>query len=159
MFFSSSPAFSSCKHWWYCMQKPCVREKGFWLVFEQWRSPFGTSATQLLHNSCLLNMSKNTGKKVFFSDATLELVSAVSFEQIYFGLLINKPLLIIIQAEIESEVLAQWSPRQKVSEVMGPINRLGFPRHGINLTNVQGKNKTQAILSKVTGPNNNTGKR
>ena len=52
-------------------------------------------------------MSKNTGKKVFFSDATLELVSAVSFEQIYSGVLNNRPLLMIIRAEIKSEVLAQ----------------------------------------------------
>ena len=50
---------------------------------------------------------KKHRQKSLFSDATLELVSAVSFEQIYSGLLNNTPLLIIIRAEIESEVLAQ----------------------------------------------------
>ena len=46
----------------------------------------------------------------------------------------------------------------KVSEVTGPINKPGFPRHRINLNNPPGKKKIQAILSKVTGPNKDTGK-
>ena len=44
-------------------------------------------------------------------------------------------------------------------EVTGPINKPGFPRHRINLNNPPGKKKTEAILSKVIGPNNDTGKR
>ena len=39
---------------------------------------------------------------------------------------------------------------------MGTIDRPGFPRQGIDLNNLPGKKK--AILSKVTGPNNNMGK-
>ena len=35
---------------------------------------------------------------------------------------------------------------------MRPINRPGFPRHGIHLNNPPGKKKIQAILSKVKGP-------
>ena len=34
---------------------------------------------------------------------------------------------------------------------MGPINRPWFPSHRINPNNHPGKNKIQAILSKVTG--------
>ena len=37
--------------------------------------------------------------------------------------------------------------------------RPGFPKHRINLNNPTGKKKIQAILSKVTGPNNDTSKR
>ena len=36
---------------------------------------------------------------------------------------------------------------------MGPINRHGFCSHSLNLDNTPGKNKTQAMLSKVTWPN------
>ena len=42
--------------------------------------------------------------------------------------------------------------------ISGP-NRPGFPKHRINLNNPPGKKKIQAILSKVTGSNNNTAKR
>ena len=41
----------------------------------------------------------------------------------------------------------------------GAINRPGFPTHRIDLNNPLGKKKIQAILSKVTGPNSDTGKR
>ena len=41
----------------------------------------------------------------------------------------------------------------------GAYNRPGFPRHRINLNNPPGKKKIQAILSKVTWPKNDTGKR
>ena len=58
----------------------------------------------------------------------------------------NRPLLIIIQAEIKSEIQGAIISRQKVSEVRGPINRPGFLRHKINLNNPPGKNKIQAIL-------------
>ena len=71
----------------------------------------------------------------------------------------DRSLLLIIRAEIESEGRAQSSFRQKVSEVTGPINKPGFPRHRISLINPPGKKKIQTILSKVMGPNNNTGKR
>ena len=71
----------------------------------------------------------------------------------------DRPLLIIIRAEIKSEVRAQKSFRQKSSEVTGPINSSAIPRHRINLNNPPGKKKIQAILSKVTWPNIDTGKR
>ena len=47
-------------------------------------------------------------------------------------------------------VSSNWNTR--VSEVTGPINRLGFPKKSF-------LKKIQAILSKVTGPNNDIGKR
>ena len=74
-------------------------------------------------------------------------------------MLYDRPLLIIIRAEIEPEVGAQQSSMQKVREVIGPIRKPGCPRHRINLNNPLSKKKIQAILSKVTGPNNDTGKR
>ena len=70
----------------------------------------------------------------------------------------NRPLLIIIRAEIKSKVRAQLSSGQKISEVTGPINRPGFPWHRISLNNPPGKKKIQATLGKVMGPNNDTGK-
>ena len=61
----------------------------------------------------------------------------------------NRSPLIIIRAEIMSEVWAQESFRQKVMEVTGPMNGPGFPKHRINLNNRPGKKKIQAMLSKV----------
>ena len=58
----------------------------------------------------------------------------------------NRLLLLIIEAEIQSQVQAQIESiimrRQKVSEVTEPINRPGSPRHRIN----PGEMKIQAIL-------------
>ena len=45
----------------------------------------------------------------------------------------TRPLLIIILAGIKSEVWAKYSSRQKVSKVMGAMNRPWFPRHKILL--------------------------
>ena len=42
--------------------------------------------------------------------------------------------------------------------VTGPINRPEIPRYRINLNNFLGKKTIQAILSKITGSNTNTGK-
>ena len=61
----------------------------------------------------------------------------------------NRPLLIILQAEIKSEVQALYSSGQKVYEVTGPIYRPGFPGYRINLNNPPNKNKIQAIKVQV----------
>ena len=42
---------------------------------------------------------------------------------------------------------------------MGLINTPGFLSYRINLNNPPSKNKIQAILTKVMGPNNNKGTR
>ena len=42
---------------------------------------------------------------------------------------------------------------------MGPHKRAGLPRRELNLKNPPGRKKIQAIQSKITGPNNNQGKR
>ena len=60
----------------------------------------------------------------------------------------NRPLLIIIGAEIKLEVRAQKSMRQNLGEVTGTINQPGFPGHRINLVNPPFKKKIQGILSK-----------